>query len=389
MNQIKEKTYKFLSQSTSHGFPRMVTSDHILFKGFWVVFTTLSLGYCLYVCYQTVDYYYSWPIVTNVKRITSAPFIFPTMTICSANDYWKTYKNGQRQERNRTFDHTIEQFLLLNESRMSGENLNKSQLEFFKIAHFFGDCLRFNGNGTETVKRTDELLTITLYKTVEIKISNTESISHSLATPSYEIYVNDTYMKSLLNYHGFSVDVGSSDMMGLQKVETEIKLPLPYNNCTDTAEVSYRIDNCVEICINAEIKKKYNCSIQSYYMYTDLKQCNITDQPASIASYQKNLGLLIGQFHSLCMEQCEQECTLFKFDLRTTRSALSTSNTTVFRFYVRDFSTLEITQIAKIGIFDIISNIGGLLGLFIGVSFLTFMEIVEYIIDVFLVLCFA
>ena len=389
MNHIKEKTYKFFSQSTSHGFPRMVTSDHIIFKGFWVVFTTLSLGYCLYVCYQTVDYYYSWPIVTNVKRITSAPFIFPTLTICSANDYWKTYTNGQRQERNITYDHTIEQFLLLNESRMSGENLNKSQLEFFKIAHFFGDCLRFNGNGSEIATSSDDVFQLTLNKSIDIRISNTESISYTLVNPSYEIYVNDPYMKSLLKYQGFSVDVGSGDMMGLQKVETEIRLPLPYNNCTDAAEVSYRIDNCVEICINAEIKKKYNCSVQSYYMYKDLKPCNITDQPVFIDSYQKNLGLLISQFSPLCTEQCEQECTLFKFDLRTTKSALSKSNTTIFRFYVRDFSTLEITQIAKIGIFDIISNIGGLLGLFIGVSFLTFMEIVEYIIDVFLVLCFA
>jgi len=310
------------------------------------------------------------------------------MTICSANDYWKTYKNGQKQERTRTFDYTIEQFLLLNESKMSGKNLNKSQLEFFKIADYFGDCLRFNGNGSEIATSSDDVFQLTLNKSVDIRISNTESISYTLVNPSYEVYVNDPYMKSLLKYQGFSVDVGSGDMMGLQKVETEIRLPLPYNNCTDAAEVSYRIDNCVEICINAEIKKKYNCSVQSYYMYKDLKPCNMTDHPVSVESYLKTSGSLINQFHSLCTEQCEQECTLFKFDLRTTKSTQLNSNTTILRFYVRDFSTLEITQIAKIGIFDLISNIGGLMGLFIGVSFLTFMEIVEYIIDVFLVLCF-
>ena len=46
----------------------------------------------------------------------------------------------------------------------------------------------------------------------------------------------------------------------------------------------------------------------------------------------------------------------------------------------------EITQQPKMQIFDIISNVGGLLGLFIGISFLSVIEIFEIIFEIFYII---
>ena len=54
--------------------------------------------------------------------------------------------------------------------------------------------------------------------------------------------------------------------------------------------------------------------------------------------------------------------------------------------YYEDNTYTEITQVAKTGITDLISSMGGLLGLFIGISFLSFGEIIEIIFEVIFIL---
>ena len=55
--------------------------------------------------------------------------------------------------------------------------------------------------------------------------------------------------------------------------------------------------------------------------------------------------------------------------------------------YFEQLSYTEISQNAKTELVDLVSNIGGLLGLFIGTSFLSFVEIIEIFIEVFVILC--
>jgi len=56
------------------------------------------------------------------------------------------------------------------------------------------------------------------------------------------------------------------------------------------------------------------------------------------------------------------------------------------RIYYDKASYTRINEIPKIEIVDLIANIGGNLGLFLGVSFLSFAEIFELIFETFLIL---
>ncbi len=56
-----------------------------------------------------------------------------------------------------------------------------------------------------------------------------------------------------------------------------------------------------------------------------------------------------------------------------------------FSVYYTDFEYTKIGQIPKQQFTDIVSNLGGLLGLFIGMSFLSFGELIEVLVEVFLI----
>ena len=50
-----------------------------------------------------------------------------------------------------------------------------------------------------------------------------------------------------------------------------------------------------------------------------------------------------------------------------------------------DFSSLEITQIPKFTSFNLVSTIGGTLGIFVGIRFLSIVEVVELFMDILVV----
>ena len=77
------------------------------------------------------------------------------------------------------------------------------------------------------------------------------------------------------------------------------------------------------------------------------------------------------------MKKCEQYCPLecdsvsYSFTIPESRSVESKSSLSM------NYNKLEFTQFsetAKTQVFDLISNIGGILGLFIGCSFVSFFE---------------
>ena len=57
-----------------------------------------------------------------------------------------------------------------------------------------------------------------------------------------------------------------------------------------------------------------------------------------------------------------------------------------FNVYYDDLKFISISEVAKTTTTDLISNVGGLLGLFIGISFLSFGEIIEMILEVIFIL---
>ena len=103
---------------------------------------------------------------------------------------------------------------------------------------------------------------------------------------------------------------------------------------------------------------------------------------------------MLSVYGAECEKECEKECTTIKYDnimMTMEKSDVSiqgnqTTDLKVVYIYFEQLSYHEITQFAKITLFNLISSIGGSLSLFIGVKFLSMMEVFELFIDVFFVL---
>lgn len=87
-----------------------------------------------------------------------------------------------------------------------------------------------------------------------------------------------------------------------------------------------------------------------------------------------------------CTTNCPRECETTKFDVNIFAKQLPANKAERERIirilaYFSDISYLEINQVPKTTESDLVSIIGGSMGFFLGLSFLSFIEIFEFILE--------
>lgn len=183
------------------------------------------------------------------------------------------------------------------------------------------------------------------------------------------VFVFDNYL-NVLDYSHLAtvIEVNSKlNYIDLTK-RVETMLEEPYNDCQSMSDTTYRRVNCKAQCKNKKFVNGYNCTGLNFYSVSGYRICN-----KSMSSYE---------FDSLCDEQCPQECGQNKFESVVTKGDAHV--TTVVLQYT-DTSYLERSETPKLTVFTLVSNIGGTMGLFIGIRFLSLVEILEYFTEIFLV----
>jgi hypothetical protein len=87
------------------------------------------------------------------------------------------------------------------------------------------------------------------------------------------------------------------------------------------------------------------------------------------------------------MPQCPLECheNYFKTTFSFSHFAKSDDNLLKLNIYYDELSYTLINEAASLTIFEMFSNIGGTLGLFLGISLLSFIEVVEVLFNIFFI----
>ena len=86
------------------------------------------------------------------------------------------------------------------------------------------------------------------------------------------------------------------------------------------------------------------------------------------------------EFDQACDRQCPQECILVTYD--TVSAVYERNGSLTVRVTYADLSYIDIGQTAKMNAFSLISEIGGSLGLFVGITFLSLLELLEYLYEI-------
>jgi len=366
-----------------------VTTESYLLKLLWTVVILCVFGFGFDNISQAVADYYKFDKITNIERVYLENVAFPAITICAREGFKREYyRNGSLIRRDEVSSNLLEHFLDFKKayfySFKNNSYLNvNNHFDIFKINHpfFYFDCLRFNAvtnRSGELFKASSILDRLQIFSNnfYRENISYIEYYNYTFIYDSFYVFVSNNYLKSFENIQFLRIDPGSSYKFEIEKVSIETKLPEPYNPCKKySVDEPYHQIDCIEACTYKEIKTKYNCTFHStLFSIHGLRKC--------VLNYRK----LKDEFSASCLKECPLEGCLsekFSFDFTLMKES---SDSTAFRFLFKELSTLNITQIPKTDPFTFLNNIGGGLGLFMGIAFPNLIEFFQFILEIVLII---
>ena len=376
--------YNFFSTNRIPGIPMIGTTDNYFFKFLWTILILISIAVGFYNIAEVKNDYYNFDVITNIERVTPDNVTFPAITICTDQSYERTlFINGlQRTKESILIKNDnisrFKNFILQMEYSDTSYNVT-NQMDYFKIPDFQSDCLRFNGftNHSKLVITNNSLnmFYISLknyYDEIIFQNSSRNEVHRYSLFDNFRVFVTDNYLNSFEKVLPLLLQRSKSENdVKIEMSSIESKLGEPYNSCKESPNgaITHQM-NCLEACVLRETKTKYNCTfLNTLFSVGGVRECSF-----AIKRYRD-------EFTVGCKEECPENCNSKLFTLNF-NTIPTTSSETHFYFAIPQFTTLKITQIPKMNVFSYICAIGGALGLFMGISFLNIVEIIEFIIDV-------
>jgi hypothetical protein len=337
--------------------------------------------------------FYQYEVVTKIKVIDEVDTNFPTVYFCVDKEAKEAYPFSCQFNSSEDFSYLVEKMYANNKCYVfnSGKNIQGHTIEPLKLKEV--------GNNYG--------LRILLYlkKSGDVKI-----------------FIGDHLVLPKVNELGrINVRNGYETNIFLTKVSVK-NLPHPYNNCQDNLNLQtafdsdlyrktlknsykYRQDNCFDICACQELSSVCNCTCPGIHETSYDNNCYDND------CFNKKLKFY--DYVKSCSTFCPKEChsvsfsstsssflyfqsitnddkEKFKKYAKLNGISLSGINPTdnveykglAINLYLNDMKYTEISELAKMAGIDLVSNIGGCLGLFMGLSLLSLIEILEFFIEI-------
>lgn len=412
MNQLSEKIKSSLLDiilaSTFHGYPSVFRTQRWLFKIMWLLLSLTFTAFCVYFSTKNFLDYLQYGFVTSIDEIYEQKSEFPTISICRARD-----------SQNDTFD------LQITDCYFNSDNICLNKTIYFQEFYdsYYGKCYRFNGGKNLYNQSIDILnssfpghrygLRLELY--VEPSKSNELIVHiHNKSSPPNDLYFEE-----------YSISSGSFNYFPIRRTLSQ-NLEAPYGNCLknidsfnlnktiinyirQTLKVAYSQELCMSLFRNLYYKEIASCNCGSTLALEQvLQDCFFLNTNQTIVGCSSRFFETFSRddFYDEYANYCPLECEIMSISTEPyTRVVNLNSNFTggyirkpVFNTYdkfmtsfysiivfYRDIKYSLQVQQPKAQFFDLVSNIGGLSGVFIGISFLSFVEIVELVLEFFFI----
>jgi hypothetical protein len=238
---------------------------------------------------------------------------------------------------------------------------------------------------------------------------------------------------------GIDIKPGTLTELTLKKVVTERMQP-PFSDCQKAypddpiyntyraKRIAYKQRDCFNLCIQKKIIEKcgcYNLIYEPIAEYSNVKPCDFRSNclsdyctPFSIYSLPNTLARSCSndEANTNCTTFCKKECTTIEFEVNSAFSDFPTQRNLELNyknsFYVKknflkegiqpenitnemlkskiakvkilfnDLSYTVVSESEKFNFVDLASSVGGTLGLFLGISILSFIELFELFLNI-------
>jgi hypothetical protein len=352
----------FASSSTVLGLTRIVRAKTRFMQITWAVMTLISLAFGLYLTSETIKEYLQYDVFTTIKRVTSNSILMPSVTFCFGNPEIKDLKSFFNEA-------AFVNDKYINATNLTGEQFYDENLKSLKAP----DCIKFNHHTNKSGTKlfvANSLDEIFLFQ-INLNLSF-DFINVFLSDNHDNILEWSQYVTSYSNRKGDN-DVAKNieDYREIVfKKEVELKLEEPYNNCQIVSDITYRQANCVAQCKNKKIFGRHNCTLGNFYSIPGYSFCSIN------VSYSS-------EFDSDCKEDCPKECTSTQFQTLIDNRKMGSNSTQKLEFHVWPLGLdyIEISQTPKMSGYSLLNEIGGALGLFVGITCLSLLEFMEFFLE--------
>ena len=423
--KLKEATLNSIKSLTIHGFPNIFRANHILIKIWWFFLTICSIGFSIHFITQTLIEYFSYLVTTQVNLRDNLGFInFPVVSICNSNKlstsnaspYLKyLFSNYSANENESTIEiiqmlkwkEADELFEFLNITMENRQNISNSIKDMLIDCKFtdtycslkdfewifnrkYGNCYRFN-----SISKPKIVYEIDSYHglTMVLNLSQSKEIDSLDISKGFYLSIDDRRINVYDNFDDvIFVESGLETSVMMDKA-TFYKKPLPYSACELESEdnyesyyyinqlikanYSYSKSYCLEFCVQDQILSECNCTLpKNSIKLPRLNYCpmNVNSNEYICAKENENNKA----FHSKCKIECPLECkrnkfisyvTTKKFDSDIMKYLNKSSNKNdliILKIYFGSISDIEYKQSVAMSKYNLISNIGGTLGIFLG-----------------------
>ena len=323
---------------------------------------------------------------------------------------------------------TVQQLLGVPENQFflscmfKGIKCRAENLEWF-FSWKYGNCFSFNSNSSIKTSHPDSALVVELFNGI---IGTSKSLNPGTGF-HIMIYNYTENMKFNYYFETHSILTGTETNIAIKRTFRN-KLPKPYSECTlDTnAEknvinktrlyydrflregIKYKQLHCFRTAYRLNTYRKCGCMVISGDVDGVTKMC-VTHEEIDCDAESFYTDFILNKFHGEYDEDCPLECyrnvfdltmtmlsypsrnyasrllrKLGNFDMNSSRENLTVSNiresVAKVNLYYSDLEYGILEEVATFSFIDLLSNVGGTLGLLLGMSLLSLLEIIEFLV---------
>lgn len=431
---------KYVENTTAHGVVRIFTGKSIIRRLFWLVVVLGATAGCLNNIIDRIIFLAGQPTSTTVSLNRQPSLTFPAVTVCNLNEFRRDYvnalhpnlsqvlrdvyytdpetRNGRAECNSEVANFTTmanltslslqnlslvgsdlrEQFIQF--CSFAGRTCNVSQ--FAPVFTKLGLCYTFNSGEKEPVMNSNSTGTRSGL-TLVLDINQLEYVSSNNFDAGVKVAVHPQSEPPRPDDIGVGVPPGRNAFISIRQREI---VDNTRRNCRAESDLSnlnflaneynYSISSCRVDCLLTSTSDNCGCNVASDIfppdneVYKQRPQCNLTDICCQVEQYRVSQDC-----------DCPSACSSKTYDIFSSYSAfpaqyaLSDLNALlredITALVENDllsvnvyFETLNIetqTTSDAYGAVALLSDIGGQLGLFLGISVISIMELATWIID--------
>ena len=381
--EIKSNLSELLGESTSYGLPRIFKSKKTILKIFWFIYFLIGSISTVYFLKYAVNDYLEYEIVSRIQYVSEQSMPFPAITICPTEKYNHYFDKKSLNE--------IIQICIFN-----GADCKENANNYFQRVSIYerGDCIQFN-NGRNITSHSIPIINQSVPVAMgglRISIGNIDA-SYYIYEPSAIYFINSGVGGIWTNYalkkYIITKENNETHRFVISKIIMN-KHSTPNNPCLKDINdfPNRKIIDFIQS-NNITYKKEYCYELCGVLDYIDTKPCNNTNDSLGNLNwnidwncFEKHLNYFKNQsLVQKCSKYCPIECDSNYYSAMVFDSHLMSNPET--QIYFEDFKYTLITETGKTNNIDLVSNIGGMLSLFIGLSFVSLFEFIEIIIELF------